>query len=522
MKLSVYLFQPGLTMEKGVRQKYLEGADAYKETRPIQDLGFLCKAFIRPNKPKAPSWEPWLSQAFDTAQFDLKNQSNSFVLLLEAEGRVFAVTFGYGFTAIDRSRVEPDFGLKVTLNEADPSKLDMLDTRTIDLTTKQARTHLNVGSHISEFGVNTDLDWIRAVSGRALPGGIASRLHGSDGLKMTWKGSVRNLAQKCSELLRAYGKDTYKKNFSFIDQMRIVGQHEAVVRELDAKLKSALQAREKAKLAIALPEIPSDEVAVFKISQGRDKRQCIELDLSEVYAFLDENPDVEPEPDMIKVVGLNHENEARTSRSRLRLYLVAEVDHLGETYMHSLGRWFRVDREYLDEVKRKLSDLEDVTSLLSLPPRGYGEREGTYNDRIAVQRDWLGLDRRMFEFGKATNKIEACDLVTPELDLLCVKDMKSSATLSHLFAQGSVSGRLLKAEPGYRARFVEKLREKWPSLELDDGKVRIVYAISTGKPGPLAESLFFFSQVNLLQHVDAIRMAGYKVALCRIEKEQRV
>lgn len=39
------------------------------------------------------------------------------------------------------------------------------------------------------------------------------------------------------------------------------------------------------------------------------------------------------------------------------------------------------------------------------------------------------------------------------------------------------------------------------------------------KAGALSENIFFFSPVNLLDHVEVIKSLGYDVSLCKIEYE---
>jgi uncharacterized protein (TIGR04141 family) len=61
------------------------------------------------------------------------------------------------------------------------------------------------------------------------------------------------------------------------------------------------------------------------------------------------------------------------------------------------------------------------------------------------------MDRDNFKIGGAHDKIEVCDLLNEARQMICVKKMVSSATMSHLFSQGSVSATLLRKEPKYRA-----------------------------------------------------------------------
>nr|WP_081750793.1 DUF6119 family protein [Paenibacillus maysiensis] len=143
----------------------------------------------------------------------LMNASNSFILLLRVRNRIFGVPFGYGYSVLDRSKIEPSFGLKVTLNVIDPQRIETLDTRNIDLVTKQRRTHVTVGSTVSELGLNQNIDWVRFVSGKPVSKDFATKLSGSDPLSITTDVYLGDLGSLSKDLLQKIHLDEYKKQF---------------------------------------------------------------------------------------------------------------------------------------------------------------------------------------------------------------------------------------------------------------------------------------------------------------------
>ncbi|MEW6662089.1 MAG: DUF6119 family protein [Bacillota bacterium] len=473
--------------------------------------------------PSPPRWLEWLATAFDLKEDDLANQSNSFVLVLEAAGRRFAVTFGYGFNVIDRALVEPDFGLKVTLNIVDPQALDTLDTRTLDRVTKQTRTHLNVGRPVEEFGIETDLDWLRSVRGTAKGEQITGKVQGSDAVRIAWKGGLETLGDCCQTLLELYESKNYERYFRFVDHLRLLPTADPLVATLDEKALELLEQRDREWLTVAHPDVPSPDSETFKIWCGHITVEDIdELDLDTVFAFLDEYKEKKGEtPDLHKtwVIALDGQGEARSQKTALWKYLVAHVQHDGHIYVLSLGQWFRTDKDYLGELRRKVAAIEDVTEDFKCPPWPKGTSEKDYNNQLANNRGWLLLDRKMFMFEDVTNKVECADLLTPKQDFVHVKSMTSSATMSHLFAQGTVSARLFRTVHEYREKVATAFRDKYGN-DLDmNSESRVVYAIGTPKDGPIAENLFFFSLVNLVQHKEILDAMGLPVAVCRIKRK---
>ncbi|MEJ9212483.1 DUF6119 family protein, partial [Bacillus smithii] len=108
-----------------------------------------------------------------------------------------------------------------------------------------------------------------------------------------------------------------------------------------------------------------------------------------------------------------------------------------------------------------------------------------------------------------------------DFHFVCVKKETRSATLSHLFAQGSVSMQLLRELYDYRKVIVQKFKEKFPEIEINEStfpysKCKLVYAISTSKSEDIRDVLPFFSKVNLLHHAKLVNRLGIKVVLYKI------
>jgi uncharacterized protein (TIGR04141 family) len=243
--------------------------------------------------------------------------------------------------------------------------------------------------------------------------------------------------------------------------------------------------------------------------------------LEEIYKFLDENKDITEYMSKVRVVGLDSEGTFITDRYELREFFVAEISDGSESFILSLGEWFQVDNNYVQFIKSRVEEINDVTDILKLPPIEEGEEEGKYNERVSLSRDWLLFDKELLYFGP-NEKYEPCDLLTPDKKFLCVKKMYSSATLSHLFAQGSVSAKLLRRDSRVVAKIKDLYEKKWPSLDYDSSGVpEFIYVIPTKKEGALSDCLFFFSLINLVDHADTIKEAGFNVSLCKVNYQPK-
>ncbi|MFO0751268.1 MAG: DUF6119 family protein, partial [Myxococcota bacterium] len=111
MNLTIYLLRDTVTsFDHVIPQHHREGATPYVRVAPAKKVAFECETWVQANKPKTPGWTKFLAPVFDVKKLGLENQTCSAVLLLKVDKRIFAVTFGHGFSAIDRSLVEPSFG----------------------------------------------------------------------------------------------------------------------------------------------------------------------------------------------------------------------------------------------------------------------------------------------------------------------------------------------------------------------------------------------------------------------------
>jgi len=525
VKLNIYLLRESIKDDSNIiLAKYL-GEDGFLEIEPKSKPPFTCQAWIQFNKGKQPKWLEWLSSGFDLSTYQLMNQSNSFIIILEEEDRKFVVTFGYGFSAIDRAVVESDFGFKVTLNAIKPDSIDTIDARTIDRVTRQKKIYLNVGRSVQEFGIETDVDWLRSVRGVAKCGQIDGKMCGTDAVKIVWNGQFESLGKCCSKLLELYKSDSYKKHFGFVDHFRPLDTNHPLLKELEENVVQMLEDGNSDWLAVAQTEIPSEDIETYKIWSGKVKIEDIdELDLISVKNFIalyEAEKGTKPDLKKASVIGLDAQGDARSRKTSVWKYLVAHVEYVENVYVLSLGRWFQTDRDYLDNLRQKVAAIQDITAAINPLDWETGMTEEEYNRKLADDRGWLLLDRKVYLLkDRGDYKIECADILTDSQDFIHVKSMTSSATLSHLFAQGAISARLFRIDNEYRNKVSDDFRNHYQkALNYNHSDSRVVFAIASQKKGNIADILFFFSLVNLVQHKDMLDAMNWPMAICRIHKE---
>ncbi len=519
MKLTFYLFERSVkSFDDAMDEAKFKGDSPYQAVPIRGALDFEARAFFQKNRETLPKWLGFFSSHLDLPQ-DARNSNNSLLLLLKLEERIFAVTAGYAFSAIDRQRIEPDFGLRVTLNSIDTKKLKGIDSRRIDTRAALKRLLVSNEGGIEDFDLDIDEDLISMVSGTPQDSALARRLVGGDSLSLTGEYSLPDLDKKCEALLGAFESDAYREHFKFIDHLRLVKDADLKA-ELNSLLDEALTDRRTEKLLLAYPELDfwtSSES--YKVTSGRKSENVLDISLGLVYDALNKVGICDVYADRVKIVGLNEEGEPVTPRRTLFDYCVFETEFDGERFLLSLGKWFRLAKDYVEEVDNSVRQLEMLTDDELLPPIRAGQKEADYN-LSAVTADRICLDKVLFQDLPGRSRIEVCDLLTSDGKFIVLKRYNGSSTLSHMFSQGFVSAVLFHDSQEYRQCVANLCPKDWnPVFNIekpDKSKLTFVYAIAGIPAGDFVDTLPFFSKVNLRHFAQAIKRMSYQLKLCRI------
>lgn len=501
----------------------------YFELQPRDaERDFEFKVYIQKNRSKEPKWLSLLEEDLEIPDRDeIKNTVNSFVILVKVikddSPYFFALTGGFGFTAINKNNLENNFGLKVALNSIDSKELKAFDVRNIDLKTKQKRVLFNKGSEIGEFDLDFEQDLINIVSGKSKDEGFGTSVKGStSSLSLNSEITFARLGEKCNQILDLFLSDNYKESFGFVDNIGLIRDLD-VISILNQKLYESIRRREVDHISLVYPDmIEYEKCSTYRIMRGFKKVETNEVTINDLYLLLDEGVDFNTPNDIskIKIVGFEDTGIPVTSSVTLNHFIVFQTEHEGSTYIFSLNNWYKIDQDYFSKIQTDIMEIPllDVPNFLS--GIRLNESEGSYNARQDAEY-FLCLDKQNYQVANSRSKIEICDLLSKDKHFVCVKKETRSATLSHLFAQGSVSMVLLKDSLDYRQYLVRQARTKFPDNNYDEhnfpyNECTLVYAISTTRESDIRTSLPFFSKVNLLHHVNLIRRLGIRVALYKI------
>lgn len=527
-RLTVFLLREGC----GSPSDYVRTDKGAIEVPLAAGFGTAGSAFYVPSSPGTPEWVSELNSVLSAQIANVRSASASGVLILSVSSRWFAVSFGYGRSLIDPALIQRQFGLRVGLNLIDPAQLRSLDTKTFEDLVVSKSTQSSKSSDLPAFGVDISRDILRGVSGVPQDLTFAARLAGSDSIALVREAGASELPKICEALLDAYASDAYKENFGWIDHLSIV-EDPVVEDSLNSKLISALQCGDTSTTYMAAPEaIDWEDIESFTINGTRDKIYD-DLDLDEYLGEHSASSLASLSLSILKQRGVTVKYSRSQQTDRLwNVYqcLISE-QHLGsQLYVLIEGKWFEVDQTLSSRVDRYFASLPSSSGLIAAAP---GETEPEYNLRVARENpsEYLHLDAKIVRPGGASSGIEFCYLLGSDGTLVHVKRKSRSATLSHLFAQGTVSAVSLLGDPEFRVAIRQAIDKKvgvsgshWLDLIPDENSsvtasnYRISYVVLTK---PLrhrgGDWMPFFSKLNLMQHATRLRSMNFEVTISRLD-----
>jgi uncharacterized protein (TIGR04141 family) len=469
--------------------------------------------------PKLPEWVAFLFPKHDVPDNYFRgNHSDGAVLVFRDNEVVFALSFGTGHHLINRDLVARDFGLRVTLNSVDPDKLRSLDKASYEDNPLNTRSQSPKDADIFDLQIDTENDMVYALTGASTVDLFGDRVTGRDALTIMPESTLDNLPQILREAHKRFLAKPPQK-FAFVEDVGRVRDPETE-QILNWELSDLLaQDWLPANVWVGEPEIVDWE-AQTGYSFDRGKKGVVHPTL-QLDKLLDHmvHRGIKPTEEELRALKIHVIDANYLAVKQWSAYqcLYAEISMGEQVFILRNGAWHVVSDDFVARVDKALADVEIDTTAM---PVYAHEDEGRYNESCAAPGSGYELlDRKMVGIGGPNDKIEFCDLVRDGRDLIHVKVYRSSATLSHLFAQGSVSAQTFLRDSEFRkqlnVRLPASIKLVDPSVRPEPKTYRVIYAIATSKSLPF--ELPFFAKVTLKNAVADLRMIGFTVALSRID-----
>ena len=497
-KLSIYMIKKEFVEDDEIVEKY-------SHDRFVDDVGTVYWGDSHTNVPR------WASSFFinsiSTERIFIANARAVLLVRIpieQDEERVFAVTMGYGKNMLKDDVIEERFGLKVILNTIKQDSLRRINKVDIGGNQKLSNEQLPLKAGINDFGFDINRELISNIAGISEDESYAKgMLAGGDILTLTTDVDITNIVDFLVETYRKYTLDIYKTNFGWIDQIQEV-KSSRMIEELNLMLIDAINAS-SAYIWMAVPEIINwEEIKGFKY-KGQELYDDIDISLVKE-AFREPLTNV-AQLKSKRIIAVSALDDSERHKWNAHRCLYGELSLAGDAYCINGGKWYRVNNEFVNQVNLDYNsttistiDFDDFTD-------SHKNEKGYSMDFQEKHADnYIVLDAQNFAYGGGHSKIELCNLLSKNKELIHIKPYTGSSTLSHLFNQAAVSAELVLSD----AQFLSLANEKICELSVNDNftivdrrAIKIVFGI-IHKGGEELPPIPFLVRLPL-----SIQKAGY-------------
>lgn len=475
-----------------------------------------------------PSWQPFIASGTSQALNNLSNIGALSILFIPISKRYMVFTFGHSISKLGVAGFERDFGLKVVLNTVDPTKIKSIDSKLVDTVILNKRMQSSKENSIEDFGIDINKDLLRSVIGKPSSNSFGSMVAGSDTLTINCDVKSSTFLKKCNDISKAYTSTLYKKNYSWVDNVKAVKDKQDLTNLnnlLVAEFNQVLQGNPNSIFQLASPDILDfNQIDHFQIKGFRSSK---EYPLPDFDSLITELTNFSISTVTLKNL-MNYHVDAyggagsQISTKSWQLYdwLIFETSYNSGTYILSEGEWFEVSKKYHKDVDNVFSNIVSSSSEYKKIGTTTEHNETNYLTNYTVSADEIILDKAMSYVYGGGNQIEICDIYNKHGQFIHVKDGGASSKLSHLFNQGFVSATSYLADVNFRKDVKAKLKSK-PILAATitnppkaDSHTIVFRILKSG----VVFSLPFFTKVVIADIYKKVKSMGFKFKLEWVQK----
>ena len=420
----------------------------------------------------------------------------------------FALSFN-GRHLIDSSCYNENFGLRVALNLINNTEINKMYTKEISDNPKLIFQQLAIRNSQEFFRINDNLDILHGISGKIDSSYkkirkfmnkslLTNTIEGKTSFIVSTKLSITEIDRLLSTLYSIYCDNKYKeKGFSWIDNISIIDDEDK--KDLDLKLLEKIKNSELSSISISLPDfIQYEEIGKFVIL----KKEFDELPT--IQDILNNNFDLKT---LMRCYMTVYDNN-NTILRKIVFYncITIILEYKKENYVLFTGNWYKISKNFVKEVNNKYNEIIANTSSINFIDfhKAIHINENGYNKKLAqsLGDQAIVMDSENISHGEHFSKIEFCDVFDEKNgNLIHIKRFSGSHSMSHLFAQGAHSFKLISTDSDFKSKVLNKISCVAQRKNIDlNKKFNVVYGIISDNI-----ELPFFSKLTLIEYVDIIK-----------------
>ncbi len=520
LKVSVFLHDEKVKTFKGcIKDKYLPTSKIHNVKK---EIGMTGKIYIHDPEKNDPDWKSELAKLTKSTISVEKNVSNKAVVVFKCKGRFMSLVYGYGRSMLKDSTIVRNFGLIVAANLVDSSKIKSLNSMSIEDIIVDTQKQSSGYANQEQLQVNKVQELLKSISGMPNSETIAKFIVGTDSLKVTRKMDIVEIKESLEFYFDTYKKTDYRKNgFEWLDNIKLL-KDSSIKGKLEEKLAKAILRNDTSVIITPNKIIDWSNIKAFFITgmgSKAKKEASIEID-QKGYIKMIQKKGMAPKNIVEKLkrdqMCFIEDSGAQDSISSIYDSVIFETSYKSNKYILCYGSWYEINSTFYDLIVENIKQIPQSSFVLQNCKSK--EKEGTYNKRIARNKNFVLLDQKNYqpaEYGRS--KVEPCDIFTRNKQLIHVKKGQSSSALSHLFSQAAVSARILAADVGMKNHINELVKNKFGANFISKNEMssnfEVIFAIITEKKDRVEQVLPFFSMVNLYQTIENLKSMEFNYSI---------
>lgn len=518
-KLSIYLIKESIVNKDEIFKDSIELLKEYNSNKQVYFIG------SHVHNPT------WLKTFFEIEDSRLLQANSKVVLIIKrtygTTQRIFALTFGYAKPLFNEDVIEEQFGLKIVLNTAKANELRKISKQNIGGNQKQSQEQMPKTAKISDFGFNISSDLMKTVTASCSDTTFENAIiTGGDIFSITVERKIDTIEEFLDYCYQKYTSSSYKDNFEWIDNITAITSKN-LIEILNNQVIENIKTNTLENIWMAVPEVIKwEQIKCFKYSGSREEYN--DIDINDFLTSFDSLKNITMNKIKNKTIrAISAEDEGHDLYSwSAQKCLIAEIEYDGRSYCLNNNKWYQIDSSFETKIKNEYLTIpiyeKDLPNYKSNGHEKYSENE--YNDDLAQNID-AALIHKVGEIpfgGGKGNKIEVCDILTRNKELMHIKKSGGSSLLSHLFNQAAVSGEAL-LDTDFREKYNNKLQEKGYASYIDNNFKPSDYTIVLGiisKSTEQRPQIPFFSKVAIRYATKTLSNLGYNITIKNIYNEE--
>ncbi|WKX02757.1 DUF6119 family protein [Candidatus Mycoplasma mahonii] len=469
--------------EKYILTKSEEIDKSHKDNEYIFISGDVYQTYIRKSQ-IFPIHEP-LIDSFSGAKIKKYVSKLKAIIFKKIDNRYFSISIGNTSELINYEYFEDNFGIKSIINHSKSLnkeiKINLLSSKN-----KVSGDNLMQGKNkytdFNNYRFKKIYDNLKSMKIKyTLFEKTGSVMYLNDGIRIAINNDYNpsEITNCIEDFIKEYflndsKKSLYKKDFDFLDF------YQNVDNDMENKLWNIVKKQLKGneyKGLIAWPTFEDTNHAYFHLDKLKEQFYDLSNKLIKEANIVKGRTQIENM--IVHSMDDGSSGDSSLSHKKLKYLLSTEQELNGEFYILNEGKWLLVNKDYKDEVNEKYKSI--ATSKIKFPNWPSKEHESEYNTRVASEKLWINIDKKMVQFGNL-EKLEIADLLIKNKTLIAVKALHNSASISHLVAQVRNSISAIKRNSEKINNYLNNHLNNKSGMEIDVSDIsEFVLAIGTSK-----------------------------------------